>query len=167
VLRLDDGDLRDDGRDVNDRREDLRALSGGHPKDIRHIWYSLGGPDLDPMEVTTLTGMTPDRAWHRGDPKARTGIPQSDGHWSIDSGLAPHDEFHDHVDALLARLRPAWAAFVDLGRRYDANIDAAIYLLEAQGPLIEVLPDVAAALHELNATIGFDLYALPEDEPTK
>lgn len=40
----------------------------------------------------------------------------------------------------------------------------AIYLVEGQGPLVQVLPDVAADLAELNATLGFDLYAMPEPD---
>jgi hypothetical protein len=56
-----------------------------------------------------------------------------------------------------------WSTFVALGRRYDAGVDSAIYLREAQGPLVQLLPDVAAALSEVNATLGFDLYAFGED----
>lgn len=144
-------------------REELRELSGGHPADRRHVWYSLGGHDLDPAAVTKLTGIEPDQSWLRGDPKPRTGIPSADGAWLLESGLGPSDEFHDHLDALLNRLRPAWKAFVDLGQEYEATVEAAIYLLEAQGPLVQLLPDVANALGELHATLGFDLYALPEE----
>jgi hypothetical protein len=55
-----------------------------------------------------------------------------------------------------------WSIFVDLGHRYEAEVWIAIYLREAQGPLVQLLPEVAAAFAELNATLGFDLYALPE-----
>jgi hypothetical protein len=153
---------------VGDKRQWLREFSGGHERDRRLLWYSLGGPTLDPDEVTRRTGIQPDQAWRAGDPKPRTGISQPEGAWFLNSGLGESDEFHDHLDALLARMRPAWATFVDLGRQYEADVEAAIYLLEAQGPLVQLLPDVSAALAELNATLGFDLYALPagdeEDE---
>jgi hypothetical protein len=78
----------------------------------------------------------------------------------LNSGLGTADEFHDHLDALLVKLRPAWAAFVDLGQRHEAEVGAAIYLYEAQGPVVEVLPDDAVALSELNAILDFDLYCL-------
>ena len=145
-----------------DTRKALRALSGGHPNDQRHVWYAVAGKDLDPAAVTELTAIQPDRSWQRGDPKPRTGLPYADGAWLLDSGLGSSDEFHDHLDALLARLRPAWSAFVDLGRRYEATIEAAIYCYEVQGPLVQVVPDVASAISELNATLGFDIYALAE-----
>jgi Domain of unknown function (DUF4279) len=148
---------------VDHDRQALRELSGGHPADRRYVWYSLGGADLDPGAVSRSTGIKPDRSWLRGDPKPRTGIPYTGGAWLLESGLGPSDEFHDHLDALLNRLRPAWSAFVGLGHEYEATVEAAIYLLEAQGPLVQLLPDVAKALGELNATLGFDLYALPEE----
>lgn len=53
---------------------------------------------------------------------------------------------------------------MQLDRRHDAGIGVAIHCLEAQGPMVEVLPHVSAALAELNASLGFDLYALPEND---
>lgn len=57
---------------------------------------------------------------------------------------------------------PAWPEFVDLGQQFEASVAVAIHCHEAQGPLVEVLPDVARALAELDASLGFDLYALAE-----
>jgi Domain of unknown function (DUF4279) len=142
----------------------LSELSGGHPKDRRRVWYELRGESLDPTEITGRVGISPDRAWRADDLKPRTGKPYGEGAWMIDSGLEDDDEVHDHLDALLARMRPDWATFVDLGRRFDASVGAVIELAEAQGPLVAVLPDVSAAVAELNATIVLDLYSAPEAE---
>ena len=149
---------------MKDRRKELADLSGGHPNDRRHVWYSLGGPDLDPAEITEATGIAPDRAWKAGDAKPRTSLPYKEGVWLIDSGHRQADEFHDHLDALLARMRPSWATFVALGQRYEADVEAAIYCMEAQGPLVIVVPEVSASVSELNASLGFDLYALAESD---
>jgi hypothetical protein len=124
----------------------------------------LVGPDLDPRSITGQTGIEPDEARRAGDAKPRTGAPYAEGAWLLESGLPRSAEFHDHLDALIARLRPAWPTFVDLGRRYEASVGTAIYSYEAQGPLVQVLPDVSAALAEINATLGFDLYALAGEE---
>ena len=61
-------------------------------------------------------------------------------------------------------MRPGWSAFVEMGRRHEANVEAAIYLSGGTGPLVQVLPEVSAALVELNATLGFDLYAFPDSD---
>jgi hypothetical protein len=149
---------------VIDNRQRLRDLGGGHPRDERRAWYAVRGADVDPSDVESLTGIPADRSWRAGDPRPRTGIARAEGLWLIFSGLGAGEEVHDHLDALLARMRPAWPAFADLGRRHEASVTVSIHCLEAQGPLVEVLPDVSAALAELNASLGFDLYALPEDE---
>jgi hypothetical protein len=149
---------------MKDRRKELHELNGGHPNDRRYVYYRLRGVDLDAGQITDLTGITPDRSWRTGDPKPRTGLPYSNGAWFIDSGLTAADEFHDHLDALLARMHSAWAVFVELGQRHEANIEAAIYCVEAQGPLVIVLPEVSAAIAELNASLGFDLYNLVESD---
>ncbi len=142
----------------------LRELSGGHERDVRRVWYALRGIDVDPDGVTKLTGIKPDRVGRRGEPTPWTGIPRAEGLWLLFSGLGDADEFHEHLDALVGRLRPAWGAFVDLGRVHNAEVGAAIHLVEAQGPLIVVLPDVSASLAELGAAFAFDLYALTEED---
>lgn len=98
-----------------DRRR-LRELSGGHPRDFRTASYFVRGRDLDPDEISRLTAITADRSWRRGDLKPRTGIPYRDGLWEIKSGLTERDQIHEHLDALIGRLRPAWPMFVELGR---------------------------------------------------
>ncbi len=128
---------------MRDRREALRAISGGHGRDRRHVSYSLGGPHLDPDDVTRVTRIEPGPRLARWGRKAADGIPQPEGVWILESGRDEGDEFHDQLDAFLARLRPLWATFVALGQRYEASVEAAIYLLEAQGPLVQVLPDVS------------------------
>jgi hypothetical protein len=150
---------------VHDRRQALRDASGGHPNDQRYVSFILRGRDLDPDEITDSTGLTPSRAFRLGDPKPRTGIPHERGAWILESGLGESDEFHDHLDALLARMRPAWPTFVALGHRYDAELSVGVFMRRAQGPLVEVVPDVVAAIAELNAAIWLDLYAFPGDEP--
>jgi Domain of unknown function (DUF4279) len=130
------------------------------------VSFSLWGSHLDPIAITELTGINPDRSY-RADEPLPTGRPRTDGQWASGSGLADTDEFHDHVDALLARMRPAWDRFVELGDRYDAFVEAAIHCSESQCPLVEVEPAVSAALSELNATLGFDIWTIArEEKPT-
>jgi hypothetical protein len=156
-------------------RAKLREYSGGHPNDARHVSYVLRGPDLDPDAITRLTGLTPGFGFRRGELKVwpkgpRKGEPingrsYDHGAWFLESGRNDSDEFHEHLDALLGLMRANWATFVELGQRYAAEVWIAIYLREAQGPLVQLLPDVAASFAELNATLSFDLYALPEISP--
>jgi hypothetical protein len=151
---------------VKDPPRDPHVVKGGHWNDERRVFFSLWGSALEPVAITELTGIHPDRSYRAGEPSP-TGRPRKDGQWAIGSGLAVTDEFHDHVDALLTRIRPAWDTFVELGHRYEAFVEAAIVCSEPQGPLLAVRPAVSAALSELNATLGFDIWSSAgEETPT-
>jgi hypothetical protein len=138
----------------------LDELTGGHPDDCRFAAYVIRGVDVNPEEITQLTGIKPDDSWHIGDQLRHLPRRAPDSVWRINSGLADSDEFHRHIAALLARIRPAWPEFVSLGVRYSPYIDISIHLHEAQGPLVILLPDMMRDLAELNVEVGFDLYAL-------
>lgn len=43
-------------------------------------------------------------------------------------------------------------------------MDVFIWITEGSGPLVQLLPDVAASVAELNATLGFDLYGIPDQD---
>jgi Domain of unknown function (DUF4279) len=144
---------------MDDRRKELEDMSGGNTDDRRRVSYSLGGPDLDPDQLTKATGINPDFTARAGTPRPRTGLIHDQGIWLVDSGLDRSAEFHQHIDSLLARLTPAWGALVEMGQRFEADVDVAIHLAEAEGPVVVLLPDAAAKFAELNASVCFDLYA--------
>jgi hypothetical protein len=135
-----------------------------HARDERYVWYCLTG-EFDPDEVTEATGLSPTSTRRKGERASeRTTFRLSASEWAMDSALGPSEEFHKHLEDVIDRLRPGWDALRALGQVHQAGVTAAIYCREAQGPLVEVVPSVALALVELNATLGFDIYALPERE---
>ena len=110
--------------------------------------------------------MTPDTAYRVGEPMPN-GRPRRSGLWQIGSTLPETAIFAEHLDALIERLRPAWPALVELGRRHEAWVEGAIEM--NVGPEVSISPAAIAALVQLNAHVGFDLYqaahdALPRDE---
>lgn len=134
-----------------------------HARDERYVWFGFEG-DFDPDEISRLTGLTPDKAFRKGTrPRPGASLRKVSG-WMVDSRLTPADEFHDHLADLLARLQPAWDELCALGRTHSAFVTAAIYCRWSQGPLVEVSPAHGAAIAELGATLGFDIYALPEEQ---
>ena len=135
-----------------------------HARDERYVWFVLAG-DFDPDEISRATGLTPSEVRRKGDTPRAGAATLKKSSWSIDSGLTPSDEFHEHLDDLLGRLRPGWTALCALGKKHESHVEAAIYCRQAQGPLVQVSPEHGAAIAELRATLGFDIYALPEDPP--
>lgn len=134
-----------------------------HARDERYLWFALEG-DFDPDAISQATGLSPDKSFRKGtSPRPGASIRKAST-WMIDSRLTPSDEFHEHLEDLLARLRPAWEQVCALGRTYDSFVTAAIYCRWSQGPLVVVSPAHSAALAELGAELGFDIYALPEEQ---
>ena len=143
-----------------DQLEKSSSKFGGHPDDCRTANYIIRGTDVDPEEITRLTGIEPDESWRTGDQLPISRRPARDSLWRIESGLADSDEFHRHIAALLVKMRPSWGAFVEFGKRYSPYIDVSIHLHEAQGPLVALLPDIMRELSGLNVELYFDLYAM-------
>jgi hypothetical protein len=137
-----------------------------HARDQRYVWFGLEG-DFDPDDISRATGLTPSRTFVKGTNPRLGAAPRESSGWIVDSGLAPSIEFHQHLDCLLARLRPAWGVLRVLAREHEAFITAAIYCRWSQGPMVQISPAHSAAIAELGATIDFDIYALPEDEPSQ
>jgi hypothetical protein len=144
--------VADDGDDYNP-----------HDRDERYVWFGFEG-DFDPDEISRRTGLTPNNAFMKGTRPRPGASVRRVSVWTIDSGLTPADEFHEQLEDLLTRLRPAWDELCALGRTYDAFVTAAIYCRWSQGPLVVVSPAHGAAIAELGAELGFDIYALPEEQ---
>jgi hypothetical protein len=135
----------------------LRDASGGNPDDLREVSFEILGPDVDPAEITRVTGLTPDRSRVVGAFK-RSGLRFKTGRWSISSGLPANAEVHEQFEALLNRLRGNWSAFIELGRLHELEVWAAVEFHEVSGPAMAVVPHVGAAFAELNARIVFDVH---------
>ena len=133
------------------------------------LYYVLGGPDLDPIEVTRRTGLVAHAQAAVGT-LTRAGKTRTVAYWEITSGRLGSEPFELHMAGLLQKLRTAWPVFVELGRDHDASL-----LVEAEtnvNPLMEFETDVVEALAELRASIGFDVYPcgptmLPDDSPRR
>jgi hypothetical protein len=61
---------------------------------------------------------------------------------------------------VLARLAPAWSAFVELGVRYDAYINCVVESYDGDRPAIPFDRDTVGRVAELRAAIDVDLYVL-------
>jgi hypothetical protein len=127
------------------------------------VSLTLRSPDLDPEQITGVTGLAPTKTWRVGEP-IREGLllRHKQSGWSIASGLPHSQELEDHVEALLRRLGSGWRALVDLGRRYDAEVDCAVYCYGGVRPAIHLSEEQLHRLAELNAALDIDLYILPK-----
>lgn len=85
-----------------------------YARDERYVWFGFEG-EFDPDEITRATGLTPSSTAMKGTKPRPRASTRTVSLWVIDSGLTPSDEFHEHLDDLLGRLRPAWDVLCVLG----------------------------------------------------
>jgi hypothetical protein len=88
-----------------------------------YAYSALRGADLDPDQITSLTGLTPSDGWRPGDVvSARTGRRRAEGGWRIASQVPRHLPLHEHVQEVFRRLLPGWNALIELTTRYEAEL---------------------------------------------
>jgi hypothetical protein len=139
--------------DRDDPGWDLDIIENGWSR--FRVYYVLGGLTLDPEDVSRRTGLVADSEAPVGS-FTPGGKVRTVAFWKVESGLPSSDPFADHVAALLARLRPAWPAFVELGREHEASV---LVVVETNiNPLMGFEAQDLTALAELRVAIEFDMY---------
>lgn len=99
--------------------------------------YSLGGPDLDPDEVTTRTGINPDEIWRAGD-VGKTGRPLMPM-WAVEvAGDRSEWDISAKLNTLLDRLEPGWEALVEIGRGRAGRTHWTGHWDSDDGPIVSV-----------------------------
>ncbi len=119
--------------------------------------YLLLGDDLDPDTVSEYLGLTPTRAWRKGDASPDSG-PQDVGGWLLGSDLPRDCSEEDHVLALFQALRPSWLAAASLGARYRASLYVVVRTSSHANPVFNFDRSTVRQAAELNAELGVDLY---------
>ena len=136
---------------------------GGEP-DEASLTLSVDGPDLVPSEVSALIGAAPTDAWARGDLRARSKTPASQGAWLLSfRALAPRT-LHDLVVALSAALRPD-LDWQHLNQRFTVRLSVALHSDRWNfGP--SFTPEDLQWLASTRTALSFDIYAYAghEDE---
>lgn len=146
----------------------MTALSEEYESHIGRVEVSffLSATNLDPHEVTKITGLNPDKIAKRGDErrnyKGQVISPHEEGFWMITSqGKVKSKDINAHFDFLLAMLLPHRKKFLQIleemsGETLFDVLWTSSYLYAGTGPMIS-----RKALHgisELGASMGFDIY---------
>ena len=122
-------------------------------------------PALDPDALSQQLGLRASWAWRKGQPHSRRNIPSRTGIWGLDTeGILTSRDLRRHLDWLLDQLEPKAEVLQDL-RVQGYTMD--IFCLWCRsggtgGPMLS--PRNMIRLGALNVTIGFEFWAIDEDE---
>lgn len=127
-------------------------------------YYSLSG-DFDPDAITQRVAIKPSNTWRKGEQHPQDpSWTYRESVWQLHSRLPSSTYIGDHVADVLEQLESAWTTFVELGTQYQAGIQCAIYMHEAQGVGSYWPVDLLRHIVELHAYIDIDCYCLAGGE---
>lgn len=96
------------------------------------VKFSLSGEDLTPDKITKIMGITPSKAWSKGDSipqeKGSRFIPRPDypfGRWILYAPCSKYDSFDVQINALLEVLERLPSYATDLIKDYNGEISIA------------------------------------------
>ncbi len=125
--------------------------------------FGLAGFDIDPDEITALTGIQPSVASRAGEPLGTRGqVRRKRSTWVVRSDEEESLDTEGHMRAVLARLQPGWQVLSDLGHRYEASLGYIVYAYDQLPPLY-FAPEVVRQASELGGYLEVDLYILSDE----
>jgi hypothetical protein len=148
---------------------------GGEEPDHKRASFRLRGDDLDPDEITELTGLTPEVAHRKGELRSATGRkdlpPWRSGLWSIDSSRdlpVEGNQLEDHVTWLLDRIEPSREQLRRLcaERRLKADFYCG-YFMHQSNSGTELSVRTLERIASLGASFGIDIYAPDPGTPDR
>ena len=120
---------------------------------------------LSASELQAMIGLTPDEAWHSGDPIGRSGRAfQRFSGWSIGEG--PSEEpAESHISALLDRVATRKQQIASAAG--DPRVQSVALWVWSQGRTfgLELSPSRLRDIAALGATLKIDIYDGDEDGP--
>jgi hypothetical protein len=134
---------------------------GGDGPDRKRATFRVMGPALDPDKITRATGLAPDEAHRRGDPRRR-GDPFREGLWSVRSSppmpqLGNHLE--DHLCWLLDRVEPHAEQLRRICEQDRLRVDFYCgYTMCQTNSGLELTAAMLARIAALGASLGLDIY---------
>lgn len=157
--------------DISDARKERIKEASAHVNaevgglvDETNVAICIYGEELIPEEVSELLGLNPTHAHRKGDRKKpssshvfKTGV------WIFElRGGAPKGP-EELTVALLDRLPPTESVWTELASRYRVELRYGLHL-NSWNRGFDISQRVVEKIAEIHATVGFDIYAILEDE---
>jgi hypothetical protein len=151
------------------------SVVGGNTYDRKRVSFRLRGDRLDPNAITEATGLAPDVAHRKGDPRQAQGQrdlpPWRSGVWSIDSSEAlPMEGSHleHHVTWLLDQIEPSREQLRRLCQEQELVADFYCgFFMNQWNSGVEISAGTLQRIVALGASFGIDIYAPEPGTPDR
>ncbi|RCH55693.1 hypothetical protein DJ568_07345 [Mucilaginibacter hurinus] len=132
-----------------------------------------GFEDIDHSYITNLLGLQPDYVRTKGEKKnpRNSDSPLIEvNKWMITSGIDPHLDFDQHLNALLDILEPRIDVLRPICERYDCEISCGMFVYFDNGestPWVHLDDRYNKMTAQLKIEFDLDLYVMPISNPPR
>jgi len=132
-----------------------------------HASFRIGDERLNPLEISNMLGLIPDKSHNKGDPNTSISkkgkvihySPFSSGLWSVESKEDKHLNLIHHLRGLLRVLSPLKDKLAELhSRGYRIDMFCGIFIHDGACPGFDIEADILLLLGELNIDLGICIY---------
>ncbi len=122
-----------------------------------------------PADITNCLGLVPTLTWVQGEPLSKTGrgsLTHQENGWALTSRLkseASALDFRVLFDDLLKNVLPIKERFKRLPKNVCIQLSCCAYI-GSYTPAFSLDEPLLRFLADINATVDFDLYCLPDDQ---
>ena len=127
------------------------------------VTFRLTGDDLRPQLITDALGVTPSKAWAKGDIRKRPGNYYTFGCWSLNASCSKYEPFEVQLNQLLGQLEVLPPTLQEFVKMFDAEISVGFASGESTfGFAID--RQLLERLCKLGVALDFDIYAIQDSE---
>lgn len=131
-----------------------------YPQSKINIEFSIKGENINPVEITKIIGLSPNRFYSRGDQIKNKPIFRDHSLWEIETGFQLSFDINNQLKPMIDMLNDKKDVIKNLTIQYDVVISfiIVIYFINQDKPAIYLSKEVISFLNEIGADIQFDYY---------
>jgi hypothetical protein len=128
------------------------------------VTFRLTGEALRPEVITELLGVTPSKAWSKGDVRMRTSTGTflySFGSWSLQAACSKNEPFEIQLNTLLDQLESLPSELYELTKAFNSEISVAFSSSKSTFGF-HITYQTIERLNTLGLAIDFDIYTIDD-----
>lgn len=131
-----------------------------YPQSKINIEFSIKGENINPVEITKIIGLSPNRFYSRGDQIKNKPMFRDHSLWEIETGFQLSFDINNQLKPMIDMLNDKKDIIKNLTIQYDVVISfiVVINFINQDKPAIYLSKEVISFLNEIGADIQFDYY---------
>jgi hypothetical protein len=139
-----------------------RSTPSGNAARRASAILKIASEHYTPEEISSFIGLKPDESWRTGEAPRRGGASKHSHAWIIESVAEPFAPLELHIERLLERINHIVSRIRALGSQCTVTLLGSTHTDSSL--VIDLRPHLVAAIDEISAILGIDIYALLGEE---